>query len=65
MKKKGITTNATEIQRIIKNYYKNTIGPNIRQEDGQPGRNGQILRKVQTSKTEQGRNRKYKQINHK
>ena len=30
------------------------------QEKGQPGRNGQILRKVQTSKCELGRNRKYK-----
>ena len=28
-------------------------------------RNGQILRKVQPSKTEPGRNRKYEQINHK
>ena len=29
------------------------------------GRNGQILRKAQPSKTEPGRNRKYKQTNHK
>ena len=32
---------------------------------GQPGRNGQIIRKPQPSKTEPGRNRKYKQTNHK
>ena len=31
----------------------------------QPGRNGQILRKVQSSKTEQGRNRNYEQPNYK
>ena len=45
-----ITADATEIQG---------------QEEGQSGRNGQILRKVQTSKAELGRNRKYKQMNHK
>ena len=32
---------------------------------GQPGRNGQILRKAQPSETETGRNRKYKQTNDK
>ena len=31
---------------------------------GQPGRNAQILRKGQPSKTEPGRNRRYKQTNH-
>ena len=45
-----ITTDNTEIQRIIRDYY--------RQQNGQLGRNGQILRKVQLSKTEPGRNRK-------
>ena len=30
-----------------------------------PGRNGQTLRKVQSLKTEPGRNRKYEQINNK
>ena len=30
-----------------------------------PGRNGQILRKVQSSKTEQGRNKNYEQPNYK
>ena len=62
--KRGITADATEIQRIIKNYYKHTIGPTTGQKDGQAGRNGQILRKVQTSKAELGRNIKYKQISH-
>ena len=33
--------------------------------NGQPGRNGQILRKVQSSKTELGRNRDYEQPNYK
>ena len=32
---------------------------------GQPGRNGHILRKVQPSKTEPGRNRNYEQASHK
>ena len=32
---------------------------------GQPRKNGQILRKVQSPKTEPGRNRKYEQTNHK
>ena len=34
-------------------------------KNGQPGRNGQTLRKAQLSETEPGRNRKYKQTNHK
>lgn len=40
-----------EVARIIRDYYKQLGHP----------RNGQILRKIQTSKTEPGRNRKYKQ----
>ena len=43
-----ITTDNTEIQRITRDYYV--------QSNGQPGGNGQILRKVQSSKTEPGRN---------
>ena len=35
----------------------------ICQQNGQPGRNGQILRKVQSSKTDPGRNRNYEQSN--
>ena len=37
----------------------------ICQYSGQPKRNGQILRKVQPSKIETGRNRKYEHTNHK
>ena len=37
----------------------------ICQQNGQPGRNGQILRKVQPSKTEPERSRKYEQANDK
>ena len=33
-------------------------------KNGQPRRNEQILRKVQSPKTEQGRNRKYEQANY-
>ena len=34
-------------------------------KNGRNGRNGQILRKVQSSKTEPGRNRNYEQPNYK
>ena len=51
----------TEIQRIIRDYYEKLYGNKL----GQVGRSGQILRKVQPSTTEPGRNRKYEQINHK
>ena len=49
-----ITTDNTEIQRIIRDYYQQLYA----NKNGQRGRNGQILRKVQFSKTEPGRNRK-------
>ena len=49
-----ITTDNTEIQRIIRDYYQQLCAP----QNGQLGGNGQILRKVQLSKTEPGRNRK-------
>ena len=38
---------------------------NCMAKNGQPGRNGQVLRKVQPSKTEPGRNRNYEQPNYK
>ena len=47
-----ITTDNTEIQRIIRDYYQQLYA------NKQLGRNGQILRKVQLSKTGPGRNRK-------
>ena len=49
-----ITTDNTEIQRIIRDNYQQLYG----KKNGQRGRNGQILRKVQLSKTGPGRNRK-------
>ena len=54
-----ITTENAEIQRIIREYYEQLYGNKI-----DNGRNGQILRKVQFSKTEPGRNRNYEQPNH-
>ena len=42
-----ITTDNTEIQRIIRDYYLTLhILATICQQNGQLGRNGQILRKV-------------------
>ena len=35
------------------------LSATVCKQNGQPGRNGQILRKLQLSKTEQGRNRKF------
>ena len=43
----------------MRDYYKQ-----LNAKNGQPGRNGQILRKTQPSKTEPRGNRKYKQTNH-
>ena len=55
-----VTTDTAEIQRIMRDYYKQ-----LYTKKWTPGRNGQILRKAQPSETELGRNRKYKQTNHK
>ena len=48
-----VTIDNAEILRIIRDYYKQLYA----NKNGQPGRNGQILKKVQSSKTEPGRNR--------
>ena len=56
-----VTTDTAEIQKIIRDYYKQLYANKM----GQPGRNGQILRNAQTAETEPGRNRKYEQTNHK
>ena len=47
-----VTTDNAEIQRIIREYYEQLYGNKI-----DNGRNGQILRKIQSSNTEPGRNR--------
>ena len=49
-----ITTDNTEIQRIIRDYYQQLYASKM----DKLGRNGQILRKVQLSQTEPQRNRK-------
>ena len=54
-----VTTDKAEIQRIIREYYEQLYGNKI-----DNGRNGQILRKIQSSKTEPGRNRNYEQPNY-
>ena len=59
--KREVTTDNTEIQRIIKDYYEQLYV----NKNGQHGRNEQILRKVQPFNTELGRNRDYEQTNHK
>ena len=56
-----VTTDNAEIKRIIRNYYQQLYA----NKNGQPGRNGQILRKVQSSKTAPGRKRNYEQPNYK
>ena len=45
-----VTADNAEMQRIIRDYYEQLYGNK---------RNGQILRKIQSSKTEPGRNRNY------
>ena len=50
-----VTTDTTEIQRIVRNYYER---PTICQEIGQPGQSGLISRNIQSSQTQSGRSRK-------
>ena len=56
-----VTTDNAEIQRIIRDYYKQLHGDkmdNLEEMD-------RFLEKVQCSKTEPGRNRNYEQSNYK
>ena len=55
-----VTTDNEEIQRIITDYYKQLHGNKIDNLE-----EIKILRKVQSSKTEPGRNRNYEQPNYK
>ena len=48
-----------------KGSYETTTSNYMLRKNGNPGRNGQILRKVQSLKTEPGGNRKYEQTNNK
>ena len=56
-----VTTDNTERERIIRDYNEQLYGNKI----DNLGKNGQILRKVQSSKTELRRNRNYEQSNYK
>ena len=50
--------NSAQIQRSIRDYYEQLYGNKMDNLE----KNGQILRKVQSSKTESGRNRNYEQV---
>ena len=54
-----VTTENAEIQRVIRDYYEQLYGNKMDSLE----KNGQILRKVQSSKTEPRRNRNYDQPN--
>ena len=57
---KEVTINITEILRIKRHYYEKLYA---NKKDNQR-KNGQILRKVQSPKTEPGKNRKYEKTNY-
>ena len=54
-----VMTDNAEIKRIVRDYYEKLYGNEL----DNLGKNGQILRKVQSFKTELGRNRNYEQPN--
>ena len=56
-----VTMDTREIHGIIRGYYQQLYANKMDTLE----EIGQILRKVQLSKTEPGRNRKYEQTNHK
>ena len=53
--------NTTVIQRTIRDYYRKLYKNKMNALE----KNGKILRKVQLSKSETGKNRNYEQMNHK
>ena len=53
-----VTTDNAEIQRIIRDYYKQSYAKTM-----DNGINVQILRKLHLSNNKPGRSRKYEQIN--
>ena len=61
MKKKEVTVDTTEIQRIKLDYHKQQYANKMDNLE----KKGQILRKIQSPKTNQERNIKYELTNHK
>ena len=57
-----VTTDTAEMQRIMRDYYKQLYANKL---DNLEEMDRQILRNAQPTETEPGRNRKYEQTNHK